>query len=136
MDQATPTTATSSGSRTPILNQVLTGCATGSPQTMPQIPHNIHNAEIQQLLHGHSATPPTQELTSFPVWAEQHNLLTTTHTSHLPLALQSTQSHHSYSPLTPPRQLSGVKGHIEQGTCPAIVTSRCCSSSAHALPIE
>ena len=33
--------------------------------------------------YGCSATPPTQELTSFPIWAEQHHLLTATPTSHL-----------------------------------------------------
>ena len=36
-----------------------------------------------QLLHGLSATLPTQELTSFSVWVEPHHLLTTTPTSHL-----------------------------------------------------
>ena len=43
----------------------------------------ITKPKCTQLLHDCSTTPPTQELTSFPVWEEQHHLLKTTHTSRL-----------------------------------------------------
>ena len=49
--------------------------------------HKNHTASTRpkctQFLHGRSVTLPTQELTSFTVWVEQHHLLTTTPTSHL-----------------------------------------------------
>ena len=56
-------------------------------------------SQSTQLHHDCSTTPPTQELTSFPVWAEQHHLLTIvqSHPLHtfaaFPPVLQSTQSH-------------------------------------------
>ena len=54
--QTTPTTTPSCASRTPILNQVLTGHrkSTGSPQTLPQKPHSFHMA----IMHTTPSAPP------------------------------------------------------------------------------
>ena len=61
--------------------------ATGSPPEAHKQSHKDHTAftkpKCTQFHHDCCTTPPTQELTLFPVWAEQHHLLTTTPTSHL-----------------------------------------------------
>ena len=75
--ETTPTTALS-WTQGHIVIQVLTGHQkpTNNPIKLSKM----------QLPHSHSATPPTQQLTSFPVWAGQHHLLIAidkvAHTSH------------------------------------------------------
>ena len=120
--------------------------ATGSPPEAHKQSHKNHTAftkpKCTQFHHDCSTTPPTQELTSFPVWAEQHHLLTTTPTSHLSTPLLPFLR--PYSPYNhtgvvclinchgltfdllprPPRHLAGVRGHTGRGTRPPIITSR------------
>ena len=59
---------------------------TGSPPEAHKQSHLNHRASSRpkhtQILHGRAAAPPTQELTSFPVWAEQLLPITTTSTLH------------------------------------------------------
>ena len=78
--------------------------ATGSSQTIPQ-----KTTQLPQDQNTHNSFTPHQVLTSFPVWAEQHHLHTTT--IHTFVAYpQSTQSHwcslppypHLWPPDTPP----------------------------------
>ena len=61
--------------------------ATRSPPDAHKQSHKNHTASTKpkctQLLHDRSTTLPTQELTSFPVRAEQQHLLTTIPTLHL-----------------------------------------------------
>ena len=62
----------------------------GSPPEAPKPSHNKHKASTPpqwtHITQGHSTTPPTRHLTSYPVWAGQHLLHTTTPTctTHLP----------------------------------------------------
>ena len=98
--QATPTTATSSASR----NSNSQPNADWSPGAHKQSHKNhVHTAgkNATGLLHGHSSATPgcphAQELTSFPVWVEQHHHHMHTHfTPSLPFLWPHSPHNHSY----------------------------------------
>ena len=137
--QTTPTTTPSCASRTPVLNQVLTGHqkSTGSPQTLPQKPHSFHMAKMHTTpsppphhpahTSGHliscvcGATPPHNHThfapsLTFPWPYGPHN-----HTGVVYLI----NCHGLTFDLLPrpPRHLAGVKGQGGRGTRPPITTS-------------
>ena len=78
----------------------------GSPQSIP-IKHTASSRpKHTQTLQGRSATPPTQELTSFPVWAG----VTTRHRNHIRFK-PSSASVQPYGPLDHTSVQSLINGH-------------------------
>ena len=99
----------------PISNQVLSG---SPPEAYKQSHRNHMDIGCTQLLlQSHSATTSTQELTSFPVGGATPPPHNHRHFTAVPLAPQSTQSHHcrlnchGHLLPRPPRHLTGVKCH-------------------------
>ena len=139
--QTTLTATPSCASRTPFLNQVLTGHrkSTGSPQAIPQKPHSFHKAKMHTIpsrLFHHTAhtrahliscvggaTPPPHNYTHFTPslpFLQPYSLYN--HTGVVCLI----NCHGLTFDLLPrpPRHLAGVRGHTGWETRPPVVTSR------------
>ena len=138
--QTTPTTTPSCASRTPLLNEVLTGHrkSSGSPQTIPQKPHSFHKAKMHTTPSRpfHHTTHTSAHLISCVGGATTppHNY--THFTPSLPFPWPYSPHNHTgvvhlinCHGLTfdllprPPRHLTGVKGQEGRGTRPPIITS-------------
>ena len=97
----------------------FTGCPPEA-HNQSQLKHPASSRpKCTQLLQGLSAAPPTQELTSFPVWAEQYSVITTTSASnhrHVPSGRTGISTAPAYgasltdmaSPLTPRHAPRGI----------------------------